>query len=269
MLTSLRVEKLANGALVLEWYDQHARLIITRPEVSNSANFELWQALDKAVAKVGANESIRALVITGAGPRAFMAGADISEFPLLLANPERLSAYLHAALHAIDAVEALPIPVLGEINGAAMGGGMELAIACDVLIAAENAKFGIPAANIGLAIKYADIERLVGILGTARTRDILILGKTLTAAEALGAGLVSEVVPQANLAARCQEVVLTICKMAPLSIASTKAVLRSIIHRWPHPDDAGRTTAAASIDAAWASTEIRTRVAAFANRKKG
>jgi enoyl-CoA hydratase/carnithine racemase len=214
------------------------------------------------VARLAQDPSLRVLFLTGAGNRAFMAGADVTEFPQILASRDNIKAYLSMVSRACDQLEALDIPVIAEINGSAIGGGLELACACDYRIAAEGAKFGIPSADVGLGLAYADIARIVGLVGTMRARELLLFGRTYDAAEALAIGLVNEVVPRDQLFARSQEIGCSVAAKAPLSIGSAKKVLLSIVHcREPY-----YSQAIESILRAWDSAEMRRRVDEWLNR---
>ncbi len=248
--------------ILLERQDYWARLTINRPAVRNAANRATWRILGDKIAELGTDPDLRVLFLTGAGDKAFMAGADISEFPQVLESRANMEAYINAVSRACDQLEALDVPVIAEINGPAIGGGLELVCACDYRISVKGAKFAVPSADMGLGLAYADIARLVGILGTTRTRDLLIFGKMYDAAEALAVGLLNEVVAPEELFERSAQIGETVSKKAPLSIRSAKKVLLSIAHaREPYYEDAIE-----SIYRAWESDEMSSRVAAKLKR---
>ncbi|MBI2318004.1 MAG: enoyl-CoA hydratase/isomerase family protein [Betaproteobacteria bacterium] len=246
----------ARALVLVEREDYWARITINRPRMRNAADIATWQSIGDEVAQLAQDPDLRVLFVTGAGDRAFLAGADLNEFPRILQSRESIQGYITAVSRACDQLEALDIPVIAEINGAAIGGGLELACACDYRIAVEGAKFGIPSAEVGLGLAYADVARLVALAGTARARELLIFGRSYDAAEALAAGLVNEVVPRKRLFARSKELAVSIAAKAPLSIRSAKKVLLSVVHARA----ADRAEAIESILAAWDSDEMRQRI---------
>lgn len=246
----------ARALVLVEREDYWARITINRPRMRNAADIATWQSIGDEVAQLAQDPDLRVLFVTGAGDRAFLAGADLNEFPRILQSRESIQGYITAVSRACDQLEALDIPVIAEINGAAIGGGLELACACDYRIAVEGAKFGIPSAEVGLGLAYADVARLVALAGTARARELLIFGRSYDAAEALAAGLVNEVVPRKRLFARSKELAGSIAAKAPLSIRSAKKVLLSVVHARA----ADRAEAIESILAAWDSDEMRQRI---------
>ncbi|MBI2960469.1 MAG: enoyl-CoA hydratase/isomerase family protein [Betaproteobacteria bacterium] len=246
----------AQALVLVEREDYWARITINRPRMRNAADIATWQSIGDEVAQLAQDPDLRVLFVTGAGDRAFLAGADLNEFPRILQSRESIQGYITAVSRACDQLEALDIPVIAEINGAAIGGGLELACACDYRIAVEGAKFGIPSAEVGLGLAYADVARLVALAGTARARELLIFGRSYDAAEALAAGLVNEVVPRKRLFARSKELAGSIAAKAPLSIRSAKKVLLSVVHARA----ADRAEAIESILAAWDSDEMRQRI---------
>ena len=246
-----------NTAFVLvERQDFWARLTLNRPRISNAADMAGWQMIGDEVAKLAKDPDLRVLYVTGAGERAFMAGADMSEFPKIVASRDSIKAYLARVSRACDQLEALDIPVIAEINGACIGGGLELACACDYRIAVEGSKFSIPSADVGLGLAYKDIARVAGLIGTMRTRELLLFGKAYDAAQAHAVGLINEVVPRERLFERSAELGRTLAQKAPLAIASSKKVLLSVVHaREPYFEQAME-----SIYVAWESEEMKRRV---------
>lgn len=244
------------SSLLLERLDGWARITLNRPKFSNAADLDLWRRIGDVVADLEADPAVGVIVITGAGERAFMAGADMTEFPAVLASPANIKNYLDTVSRACDMLEKIGTPVIAQINGAAIGGGLELAVACDYRLAVDTAKFGIPSADVGLGLAYADIERLLALVGTNRTREMLLFSRVYSAGEALGMGLVNELVPREHLAARTQELVQTLLEKAPMSIRSAKQVM----HAWIHNRQDVYGPALRSIYEAWESDEMRRRV---------
>lgn len=240
----------------VERRDFWARLTLDRPRISNAADMAAWQMIGDEVAKLANDPDLRVLYVTGAGDRAFMAGADMSEFPKIVESRDTIKSYLALVSRACDQLEALDVPVIGEINGACIGGGLELACACDYRIAVEESKFSIPSADVGLGLAYKDIARVVGLIGTMRTRELLLFGKKYDATQALDAGLINEIVPRERLFERSAELGRVIALKAPLAIASSKKVLLSVVHaREPYYEQAME-----SIYVAWESEEMKRRV---------
>lgn len=253
----------ADGAQVLvQRQDYWARLTINRPHMSNAADMATWRRIGDEVARLARDPDLRVLFVTGAGERAFMAGADLTEFPKILESRETIKAYVGMVSRACDQLEALDVPVIAEINGPAIGGGLELACACDYRIAVEGSKFSIPSADVGLGIAHADIARVVELVGAMRARELLIFGRTYDAAEALDMGLVNEVVPRDRLLVRSAELGNIVASKAPLSIRSAKKVLLSVVHA----REEYHTEAIKSIYVAWESAEMKRRVNKRLNR---
>ncbi len=251
-----------DAPVLVQRQDYWARLTINRPHMSNAADMTTWQMIGDEVARLTQDRDLRVLFVTGAGERAFMAGADLTEFPKILESRETIKAYLSWVSRAFDGLEAVDIPVIAEINGSAIGGGLELACACDYRIVVEGCKFGIPSADVGLGLAYADIARLVELVGTMRARELLLFGRIYDTAEALAMGLVNEVVPRDQLFARSAKLGSTIAAKAPLAIRSSKKVLRSVVHaREPYYDEALE-----SIYEAWESAEMKRRINKRLNR---
>lgn len=256
-----------SSKLLVERTDYGARLTMNRPRVSNAADLELWRLIGEEFDRLAGDPSIRAIVITGAGDRAFMAGAEIGEFPDVLAEQSRTRGYLATVTNTLNLIEEIPVPVIAEMNGAAIGGGLELAVACDYRLTVESAKFGIPSASVGLAIAYPDIERLVALVGTGKARELLLFGKTYSATEALAMGLVNEIVGRDQLRQVAEGMAADIAGKAALSLASAKQVLRSIVHGSANPSNEFIGPARRSIDDAWDSAEFRQRVDQMLKRK--
>lgn len=246
----------AEAPVLVEREDYWARITINRPRMSNAADLATWRSIGEEAARLAQDPELRVLFVTGAGERAFLAGADLKEFPQILESRESIKGYIGAVSRACDQLEAMDIPVIAEINGSAIGGGLELACACDYRIAVKGAKFAIPSAEVGLGIAYADVARLVALAGTARARELLIFGRTYDAQEALAIGLVNEVVPRKRLFARSKELAAGIAAKAPLSIRSAKKVLLSVVHE----RETYYAEAIESVLAAWDSEEMRRRI---------
>ena len=211
--------------LTVELDGNIAILTLNRPAVLNALNADLLTRLEDVLDAFDGDTELRAVIITGAGERAFAAGADIAE----LAALDGAVAGQHKARtgqRITKVIEALPVPVIAAVNGFALGGGCELAMACDIRIAAENAKFGQPEVNLGLTPGYGGSQRTPRLVGTGMALYLCLTGETIDAAEALRIGLVQRVVPSAELLPEAKRIAQTIASKAPLAITATKRAIR-------------------------------------------
>jgi enoyl-CoA hydratase len=197
---------------------ENAILLITinRPDKLNALNKTVLDELNSAVDELYNNNAIRSAIITGAGPKAFVAGADISEFQGLK-HSEGMD-LAHKGQYIFKKIEDSHKPVIAAVNGFALGGGCELAMACHFRIASENAKFGQPEVNLGLIPGYGGTQRLTQLIGKGRAIELLITGNLLDAASALQYGLVNYVVPQEELLAKARGILELINTKAPLAV---------------------------------------------------
>ncbi len=208
-------------------------LTINRPGALNALSAATLDELGSAVAAVAADAGSRVLLVTGAGERAFVAGADIAEMAGFTAA--QAQAFSARGMRVMGALEALPVPVIALVNGYALGGGCELALACDWIIAAEGAVFGQPEVNLGIPPGFGGTQRLARIVGRARALELVTTARQLRAAEALAIGLVNEVVPTAALQERGLEVARTIAAKGPQAVRLAKQA----VHRGLDQDLAG------------------------------
>ena len=210
--------ELAGGRLRLDAPAEHvARLTIDSPAKRNALDHEILDALAAELPRIEA----RCLLLTAAGP-VFSAGYDIGNLRdagAIVAHP------FQAALEALD---AFPYPIVAALNGHAIGGGLEVAVTCDLRLAAAEAKLGMPPARLGLVYSHTGLRRFLALVGPAHTRDLFFTARTITAERALGWGLVDEVVPAAELEAAAVEYAATIAANAPLSLRGNKRVLRAL-----------------------------------------
>ncbi|OQP58660.1 enoyl-CoA hydratase/isomerase family protein [Niastella populi] len=197
---------------------ENAILLITinRPDKLNALNKTVLDELNTAVDELYNNNAIRSAIITGAGPKAFVAGADIGEFQGLK-HSEGMD-LAHKGQYIFKKIEDSPKPVIAAVNGFALGGGCELAMACHFRIASENAKFGQPEVNLGLIPGYGGTQRLTQLIGKGRAIELLITGNLLDAATALQYGLVNYVVPQDELLAKAHTILEQVNTKAPLAV---------------------------------------------------
>ncbi len=201
-----------------------AVITVTRPAVLNALNNETITELEGAVRALTADDEVRAVILTGAGDKAFIAGADIGELAAL--NPVAAEA-LAARGHALcQAIERMGKPVVAAINGYALGGGCELAMACTLRIAAETAKLGQPEIALGLLPGYGGTQRLPRLVGSGRALEIMLTGAPIDAQEAWRIGLVNRVVPRDELMPQAVELARTVAAQAPIAVRYILAAVR-------------------------------------------
>jgi enoyl-CoA hydratase len=200
-----------------------ATLTVNRPKSLNALNGATLREMRSALGELRADPTLRALIVTGAGEKSFVAGADIGEMKSLGAS-EALS--LSGLGHEVASMlEALPVVTIAAVNGFALGGGCELAMACDLVYASERARFGQPEVSLGVIPGFGGTTRLVRRVGLQRARELVFTGDTLTAERAAALGLVLQVLPADELLAHCREVAKKIASKGPLAIAQAKRVM--------------------------------------------
>lgn len=190
---------------------------INRPDKLNALNKDVFTDLDAVLQEIESNKEIKAAIITGSGAKAFVAGADISEFTGL--NGEEGMALARRGQNIFFKIELASKPIVAAVNGFALGGGCELAMACHFRIASENAKFGQPEVNLGLVPGYGGTQRLVQLIGKGRALELLLTANMIDAQTALQYGLVNHVVPQDQLLEKTTALLQTILQKAPLAVA--------------------------------------------------
>ena len=203
--------------------DEVARVTLERPEKLNALDEETVRSLRDCVTKLHDAPHLRVLVLTGAGDKAFSAGADINE--LGQHTPASARQFITLLHEAHNALRALPVPVICRVNGYCLGAGLEMAASCDIRVAAEHAVFGMPEVQVGLpsVIEAALLPRLIG---WGKTNDLLMTGRNIDAREAFSFGLVEAMVPAAELDAAVEQRVAAIVKAGPLAIRAQKKLMR-------------------------------------------
>ena len=203
--------------------DGIATISFNRPKALNALNGALLAELSTALDDIAADEDIRVLILTGAGDKSFVAGADISE--LAAFDSLKAKAFARAGHDIIDKLQRLPIAVIAAVNGFALGGGTEIALACDFIYASQNAKFGQPEVNLGVIPGFGGTQRLPRLIGTNMAKELILTGKMISAEEALQLGLVNKVVPPDAL---MEEVLKTAGSIATKGRASLRAAKQAI-----------------------------------------
>ena len=198
-------------------------LTINRPKVLNALNRETMQELKDLVESLAADKQVGAVIVTGSGNKSFVAGADISEMKAM--SPLEGREWGRFSQSVFNAIENLPQPVIAAVNGYALGGGCELAMCCDIRLAAENAKFGQPEVLLGVIPGFAGTQRLPRIIGKGRAKELLFTGNQIDAAEAYRIGLVNHVVPAEQLMNTAKEMAKTILSRGPVAVRLCKAAV--------------------------------------------
>ena len=200
----------------LEIKNKIAYIIIDRPKVLNALSMAVMNELRSAFASVKDDGEVRVVILTGGGEKAFVAGADINELAQL--SPVAAKEFTHRGQSVLDAIENLGKPVIACLNGFALGGGCELALACTMRLASENAKLGQPEVKLGIIPGYGGTQRLPRLVGKGMAQQLVLTGEIISAQEALRIGLVNEVVPAAELIPRAEAIAAKIIANAPLAI---------------------------------------------------
>jgi len=214
--------------LIVERRDAVAWLTINRPEVRNALSLDMVRRLAQAFRTLSTDRTLRVFVLTGAGERVFISGADVREFRDKLSTPEGALAYDEAAEELQSAIRAVPQPVVAMIQGHAVGGGTIVAVACDFRIAVGTAKFGIPVAKFGFIAAAPDLLRLVQLVGPAKAKWLLMTARLIEAPEALAIGLVDQVVEREALRGTVEALAATLAENAPLTLKATKQMMEQL-----------------------------------------
>ncbi len=207
---------MAYQTLLFEIRDGIAFVTINRPDKLNALNDQVVAELGQAADRITSDDSIRGVILTGAGPKAFVAGADIAD--LAKQGPFDGKARALRGQGVLRRLETCGKPVVAAVNGFALGGGCELALACHIRIASDTAKFGQPEVKLGIAPGYGGTQRLPRLVGKGRALQLILTGEMIDAAEAYRIGLVNKVVPAADLAAESERLVRGILAMGPLAV---------------------------------------------------
>jgi enoyl-CoA hydratase/carnithine racemase len=203
-------------------------LIFNNPERRNAVSLDMWEAIPSALEDFEKDSNIRVVVLAGAGDKAFVSGADISQFEKQRSSEEAVKRYEEIGEAAQAKLAAFEKPMIAMIRGYCLGGGLNIANSCDLRIAAEDARFGIPAAKMGLGYRASSMKKLVDTVGAPFAREIMITARQFNAAEAKAMGLVHRVVPVAELEKAVREYTDLISANAPLTMRAAKRIIREV-----------------------------------------
>lgn len=207
---------------------QVAEIVLNAPDRKNALSLAAWQHFPSLTAEIASNPDIRVCLVRGAGGGSFCAGADIAEFESTRSTPEAAETYDAINVAAFKALKALRVPVIAAIEGPCLGGGLGLALACDLRIASRTAFFGIPAARLGLAYPPDALGDLLEAVSPSNAKHILFTGERVSAEAAVKMGLINEIVEPDALEGRIEELASTICRNAPLSIKAAKQAVNRL-----------------------------------------
>jgi len=239
-------------------------IVFSNPARFNAMTFDMWRALPEALAAFDADTAVRLVVLSGEGEKAFVSGADISQFEQNRASEEARVAYNRAVEAAYLAPLLCAKPVVAQIRGICMGGGLGLAAACDVRFCSDDAVFRMPAARLGLGYSYTGMRRFVHVLGAANTADIFFSARKFGAQDALEMGFVRRIFPAADLEREVGAYAATIGENAPLSLIAAKAAIREVLK---DPGDRDLAALQQQIDACFASADYTEGRTAFMEKR--
>lgn len=240
-------------------------IVFNNPARHNAVSLEMWQGAHEALRTFADDGTIRLIGITGAGERAFISGADISKFESERAQAEAVETYNATSAAFVEALAEIEKPTLARINGYCLGGGLNIAICCDLRVASDNSQFGIPAAKLGLGYGYKGFRRLADVVGLAHAREITFLGERIRADRAHQMGLVTRVVAKADLDAEVEAVCATIAGNAPLTVRAFKI---AALEHAKDPADRDLERSAEAVKACFDSDDYKEGRAAFMDKRK-
>jgi len=229
---------MSEGKLVVEKRGAVGWMVFDHPARKNAINGAMWRAIPPAMARFDADEEVRCVAFRGAGTEAFAAGADISEFEKNRAQSSSVSQYDDLLDQVLHAIQGSPKPSVAMIHGFCLGGGVEVALACDLRYCGHSAQFAIPAAKLGLGYNIEGHKRLIETVGHARAREIMFLGRRYSADEAFQMGLVHRVFRDEKLESSVFEILKNLTENAPLAIANTKTIVEEFVKAEGRPDPA-------------------------------
>jgi enoyl-CoA hydratase/carnithine racemase len=211
---------MSDSVLLVEEENSVATLTLNRPEVMNSFNFAMLHALRDQIESIRFKPETRVVIITAAGEKAFCAGADLKERATL--PPDKVKAYIFTIRNLFTSIEQLNKAVIAAVNGVALGGGTELALACDIRIASTNATMGLTETRLAIIPGAGGTQRLPRLVGRGKAKELIFTGQRIAAEEALRIGLVNQICEQKDLLAECKKMAAMICEAGPVAIEQAK-----------------------------------------------
>ncbi|MBY0339397.1 MAG: enoyl-CoA hydratase/isomerase family protein [Acetobacteraceae bacterium] len=223
------MQQYADGKILAEVKDGVGRVVFNQPEKRNAMSIAMWDGMGTALDGFAADPAVRCVVLEGAGGKAFVSGADISQFEKSRSDAEAQKAYNAMTSVGRRKLADFPKPVIAKIQGFCMGGGLGIAMSCDLRIAGTGSEFGIPAAKLGIAYGFDMVTHLVQLVGPSEAHMILMTGERFGAEEALRVGLINRLVPADQLDATVDRLTATLAANAPLSLLANKRTVRAVL----------------------------------------
>ena len=240
-------------------------IVFSNLERHNAVTYEMWCDVPQRIAEFDADPAIRAIVLSGDGERAFVSGADISEFERKRNSADAAAVYNEAVDAAYAAVAAATKPTLARVRGICMGGGLWLTLCCDLRLCNDTARFAMPAAKMGLGIRYENVRRMMEPVPPIHTADVLFTGRQFDGQEALRLGIVNRSVPDADLDTVTNEYLAGLASTAPLTVKGAKAAMRTY---WQGEHAAAIAQVRTMTDACYGSEDYKEGRKAFAEKRK-
>ncbi len=209
--------------LIFDKKNSVAVVTINRPQALNALNDQVLTELGQVLQEIDKDKALTAVILTGGGEKAFVAGADIKAFESM--SPMQAVIFAEKGQRVFRMIEILKIPVIAAVNGFALGGGCELAVSCDFIIASSKSKFGLPEVSLGLIPGFGGTQRLARFVGLPRARELILTGRMMTAEESLQAGLVNRVVAPESLMSTCFEITDLIAQRSPIAVSRAKETI--------------------------------------------
>jgi enoyl-CoA hydratase len=209
--------------------DGVGHVVFNNPEKRNAVSLDMWQAVEAALDRFAAEDDVRVVVLSGAGGKAFVSGADVSKFEEERSGAEAVTHYNATTARIYAKLNTFAKPTIAQITGSCVGGGVALAVCCDLRICGQGSRFGIPAAKLGLGYGFAGLQRLVDLIGPAFAKEMLFTARLFSAAEAYEMGLVNRIVPDDQVAGYVADCARTISGNAPLTVGAVKAVIGEVL----------------------------------------
>jgi len=240
-------------------------ITFNQPKKRNAVSFVMWQAIPEIISDFTSRDDVRVVVMRGAGDKAFVSGADISEFEEVRNTPEQVVIYENATSAANAALRTLDKPLIAMIRGFCIGGGMAIALSADLRITADDGQFGVPAAKLGLGYGYGGIKELMNIVGPSFAKEIFFTGGRFSASDAETMGLVNRVVPVDELESSVTTLAKTIADNAPMTVKAAKAAVNE---GTKNPDERDLKSVAAMVEACFNSEDYKEGRRAFMEKRK-
>ncbi len=264
-METIATKHYAGGKMLSAVDDGVGLITFNQPEKRNAMSVEMWEGLGTILDEFAADDDVRVVVLTGAGTKAFVSGADISEFEKQRSNADAQREYNRLTATGRDKLGSFPKPTIARIRGFCLGGGLAIAMQADLRIASADSQFGIPAARLGIAYAFGGVQALVSLVGPANARMILYTGRRFDAAEAERIGLINRVVPEQDLSDTVIDLARTIADNAPLSVAASKHAVAQVSR---DPADRDTEGLKRNMDAAFDSADYREGRTAFMEKRR-